>query len=94
MIKFFYLYCLCRSSNNLSSHLRSTSPAVDSKEEFQVPNSPPSYSPAATNDGIIVDKASAKQYSSKRSTERGSLSDNVSAPENFTQSSAKHELIK
>lgn len=88
------LHCLSRSSNNLSSNLHSTSPAFDSKDQFRVPNSPPSYSPAAANDGIIIDKASAKQYSNKKSTERGSLSDNVSGPENFTQSSAKHELTK
>lgn len=86
----WFLSLLYRSSNNVSSNLRSISPAIPGS------NYPPSYSAAATstNSATIVYEEYVNQNANDEPTERRSLSKNVSSEnvENSTHSSVENDL--
>lgn len=92
-MKFFVLRFLCRSSNNLSLNLRSTSPEVGLKLENPVSKGPPSNLPDSTaKNDAVAEKASEKQVSNNKLTEQSLLSGNASVQENFMQFSVKHDF--
>lgn len=82
----FFINCLCylcRSSNNLSLNLRSTSPDVDVKQEVLVAST-------AENDGI-AEKPGAKHVSNDKLFKRSSICGNAVVQDSLTPSSVQND---